>query len=296
MSLLLQHVPCHMIAGSTLTCHFFRCPVIFTHLVHLSCLFRCHLFIQHATAFQFVCAECQRWAMHFTVLDSSTCWILIAYLCTIFCEDFYNSFWVFCSQVTELFCLQIVVITSYIDHNGCWHMYLSTQQSRIGGSWGMAYCLSVNKLNDLQQNFSNQDNRWSKRLQQQITLLIPLSPVCIIAAVTPSPAAVSPLPFKPERQDYWLLPSTIIWEKAKGFTTVLSGVSMMHQCLVELGTAYTSLFSLSKLRRIPKPTKFFHTLPLGPLEVLSILKVGVQIVNLPNAILCHPQPIGIFCL
>lgn len=73
----------------------------------------------------------------------------------------------------------------------------------------MVYCLSVKKLNDLKQNFSTQDNRWSKRLQQQITLLIPLSPVFIIAAVTPSPAAASPLLIKPEREDCCLLPSPL---------------------------------------------------------------------------------------
>lgn len=61
-----------------------------------------------------------------------------------------------------------------------------------------ARCFGVNKLNDLQQKFSNQDNRWTKRPRQQITLLIPLSPAFIIAALTPSPAAASPLLFKPE--------------------------------------------------------------------------------------------------
>lgn len=88
--------------------------------------------------------------------------------------------------------------TSYGDDSRSCHKDLSFSEFWVQGSWRRAHCLGVNKLNDLQQNFSNQDNRWTKRLRQQITLLIPLSPAFLIAALTPSPAAASPLLFKPE--------------------------------------------------------------------------------------------------
>lgn len=63
--------------------------------------------------------------------------------------------------------------------------------------------------------YSNQGNKWRKRIQHQITLLIPLSPVFIIAAVTPSPAAASPLLIKPERKHCCLLPSPLSEEEVR---------------------------------------------------------------------------------